>query len=174
MDTIFVQFLLASVVAGAMLFGAVYLVLHKLLVAESHRRNVQLLQAAKEITLPLRLQAHERLLMLLERLSPDALVLRLRRPNTTNADLHRELIAAVRSEFEHNLSQQMYVSQEVWNAIWLAKNNVITCINSCAQELEPMESSMQLSQKLLEWHVSNELPTTAAIAQLKKEVVRLF
>jgi hypothetical protein len=115
---IFAQLLVASLASGLTLFGAVYMVLHKMLAAESHRRNARLLAAAGEITLPLRLQAYERLLMLLERISLEALVLRLRlrRPdatdatNATNAELHGELgelIAAVRSEFEHNLSQQI-------------------------------------------------------------------
>ncbi|MDR0710947.1 MAG: hypothetical protein LBF67_01195, partial [Prevotellaceae bacterium] len=69
---VFAQLLIASLSSGIMLFGAVYMVLRKLLAAESHRRNVQLLSTAKGITLPLRLQAHERLLVLLERISPEA------------------------------------------------------------------------------------------------------
>jgi hypothetical protein len=171
---IFAQLLIASLSSGLMLFGAVYMVLRKLLADESHRRNVQLLSTAKEITLPLRLQAHERLLLLLERISPESLVLRLRRPDTTNAELHSELIAAVRTEFEHNLSQQIYVSPELWRVIAMAKNSVLSCINTCAAPLSPADSSMQLAQKLLEWHVDNELPTTPAIQQLKKEVAKVF
>ncbi|MDR1343708.1 MAG: hypothetical protein LBK18_10720 [Prevotellaceae bacterium] len=171
---IFAQLLVASLASGLMLFGAVYMVLRKMLAAESHRRNVQLLSAAKEITLPLRLQAHERLLMLLERISPEALVLRIHRPNATTGELHSELIAAVRSEFEHNLSQQMYVSPELWSVISMAKNSMISCANTCAASLSPDAPSIQLAQKLLEWHVSNELPTDNAIRQLKKEVARMF
>ncbi|MDR1416404.1 MAG: hypothetical protein LBJ57_03155 [Prevotellaceae bacterium] len=171
---IFAQLLIASLASGLMLFGAVYMVLRKMLAAESHRRNVQLLSATKEITLPLRLQAHERLLVLLERISPESLVLRLHRPTATNAELHGELIAAVRSEFEHNLSQQMYVSPELWSVISVTKNSTISCINTCASSLSPSDPSIQLAQKLLEWHVSNELPTGNAIRQLKKEVARMF
>jgi hypothetical protein len=171
---IFAQLLIASLSSGLMLFGAVYMVLRKLLAAESHRRNVQLLSSVKGITLPLRLQAHERLLLLLERLSPEAMVLRLRRPDTTNAELHGELVAAVRAEIEHNLSQQMYVSPELWSAIVMAKNSVLSCINACAASLSPGDTSIQLAQKLLEWHVDNELPTAAAIRLLKKEAAKLF
>ncbi|MDR3297099.1 MAG: hypothetical protein LBS94_02565 [Prevotellaceae bacterium] len=173
MDT-FAQLLIAMLASGLMLGGATYLVLRKLLDAERYRRNVELLSATKDITLPLRLQAHERLLLMLERISPEALVLRLRRPNTTNAALHGELVAAVRSEFEHNLSQQMYTSGGLWSAICVAKNGLISAINSCATDTEPGNSSMQLAQRLLEWHVNNELPTAAAIRQLKEEVARLF
>ncbi|MDR0414344.1 MAG: hypothetical protein LBH84_02905 [Prevotellaceae bacterium] len=171
---IFAQFLVASLASGLLLFGAVYMVLRKMLAAESHRRNVQLLSVAKNITLPLRLQAHERLLVLLERISPESLVLRLRRPNATNAELHSELVAAVRSEFEHNLSQQLYVSPELWGVISVAKNSVISCINACAASLTPDDASMQLAKKLLEWHLNNELPTDNAIRQLKREVARMF
>jgi hypothetical protein len=173
MDT-FTQLLIASLASGLMLFGAVYLVLRRMLAAESHRRSAELLKAAKEITLPLRLQAHERLLMLMERISPEALVLRLRRPDSDNAEFHAELIAAVRAEFEHNLSQQLYVSPELWSAIVLARNGVISCINTCAVSLQAKDSSMQLAKLLIEYHVTNDLPTAAAILQLKKEVTRLF
>ncbi|MDR0687698.1 MAG: hypothetical protein LBF55_03300 [Prevotellaceae bacterium] len=171
---IFAQLLVASLASGLTLFGAVYMVLRKMLAAESYRRNARLLAAAGEITLPLRLQAYERLLMLLERISLEALVLRLRRPDATNAELHGELIAAVRSEFEHNLSQQIYVSTELWSAIAMAKNSVLARINACAAQLSPGDASIQLAQMLLEWHVNNELPTANAILQLKKEVARMF
>ncbi|MDR2937379.1 MAG: hypothetical protein LBU92_00390 [Prevotellaceae bacterium] len=173
MDT-FTQLLIASLASGLMLFGAVYLVLRRMLAAESERRNIALIKSTKDITLPLRLQAHERLLMLMERISPEALVLRLRRPDASNAELHAELIAAIRAEFEHNLSQQMYVSTELWSAIVLAKNGVITACNTCAQQVQPQAPSIQLAQKLLEYHVANELPTSNAILQVKKEVARLF
>ncbi len=171
---VFTQLLVASLASGLMLFGAVYLVLNRMLANENQRRNIELMKSAKDVTLPLRLQAHERLLMLLERISPEALVLRVRRPDTGNAELHAELIAAVRTEFEHNLSQQMYVSPELWRSIVLAKNGIISGINTCAQEVQPLESSMQLAQKLLEYQVTNELPTADAILQIKKEVARLF
>ncbi len=171
---LFTQLLIASLASGLMLFGAVYLVLRRMIASENQRRNIELLKSTRDITLPLRLQAYERILMLMERISPEALVLRLRRPDTNNVELHAELITAVRAEFEHNLSQQMYVSPELWRTVVLAKNGIISSINTCAIELQAKESSMQLAQKLIELQVSNELPTVDAILQIKKEVAKLF
>jgi hypothetical protein len=173
MDT-FSQLLLVILVSGFMIFGGVFFVLRNMLAADSQRRNVELLLATKELTLPLRLQAHERLMLFLERISLEALVLRLRRPSTTNAELHNDLTTAVRSEYEHNLAQQMYVSQELWIAICMAKNTTLTVINTNAQETDPKNSSMQLAQMLIEYHVSNEQPTAEAMKMLKKEVAKLF
>lgn len=173
MDT-FTQLLIATISVGLMMFGAVYLVVKKMLDGESIRRDVELMKSIKDITLPLRLQAHERLLMFLERISPEALVLRLRKPQTTNAELHAELIASVRSEFEHNLSQQLYISIDAWNSIVAAKNGVMNVINSTAVQTEPTNSSMQLAQALIERFVTEEPPTASAIKQLKKDVAKLF
>ncbi|MDR1226255.1 MAG: hypothetical protein LBK47_05075 [Prevotellaceae bacterium] len=173
MDTFF-QIIFALLISGLMVFGAVFFVLRKMLAADANRRNIELLLAAKELTLPLRLQAHERLMLFLERISLEAMVLRLRKPNTTNAELHADLTAAVRSEFEHNLAQQMYISQELWNTICMAKNTTLTVINTNAQQTDPKNSSMQLAQMLIKYHVNNEQPTADAMKLLKKEVAKLF
>ncbi|GHT12407.1 hypothetical protein AGMMS4956_06970 [Bacteroidia bacterium] len=166
--------LLASLIAGVLVLGGVFFVLQKMLRAESSRRNVELLMEGKRITLPLRLQAYERLILFLERISPEALVLRLQAQNPTNANLHAALIAAVRSEFEHNLSQQLYVSQEVWQQIVLAKNDVIRSINALAMQTQPTNSSLQLAQLIVQEYVQQPQPTHPTIEMLKKETAQLF
>lgn len=174
MDTTFTDYLLATLTSGALLFAGVFFVLQKMLNAENKRRDVELLMEGKRITLPLRLQAYERLILFMERISPEALALRVQPETTTNADLHAALIAAVRSEFQHNLSQQLYVSQEVWQQIVLVKNNVIRSINTLAMETGPHNSSRQLAQRLIEEYVQTPPPTQQAIAMLKKEVAKLL
>jgi hypothetical protein len=120
------------------------------------------------------LQAYERLLLLLERISPEALTLRLQPNAASNAHLHAAIISAIRSEFEHNLSQQIYVPQAVWQQIVLAKNNVIRSINTIAMNIEPSNASMQLAQSILSEYVKTPPPTQQAIAMLKKEAAKLF
>ncbi|MGL4908225.1 MAG: hypothetical protein ACRC9X_02650 [Bacteroidales bacterium] len=170
----FTQFLIIMIVSGAMVFAATYTAMHRLLRNEKQRRNVELLQATKSVTLPLRLQAHERLMLLLERISLDALVLRVRTSDTTNAQLHRDLMAAVRAEFEHNLSQQMYVSADLWRTICTCKNAIMSAINSSAMEVEPKNNSLQLAQKLIDRSMHSDNPLAPAIQHLKQDVKLLF
>ncbi|MGL4363708.1 MAG: hypothetical protein ACRCSB_00710 [Bacteroidales bacterium] len=168
------QFIIIMLCAGFMVFGAAYFAMHRLLRNENQRRNIELLKGNKSITLPLRLQAHERLILLLERISLEALVLRLRRADSTNAQFHGELVKAIRTEFEHNLSQQMYVSVDLWRMVCTCKNAIISAVNSSAMEVEPQNSSLQLAQKLLDRNLHNDSPVEAAINQLKKDVKQLF
>jgi hypothetical protein len=174
MNNLFAEYLLASLASGAMLLGGVFFVIQKMLAAESRRRDIELLAEGKRITLPLRLQAYERLLLFLERISPEMLILRLQPDSDTNARLHAAMISAVRSEFEHNLSQQIYVPQVVWQQIVLAKNNLIRSINTLAMETEPDNISKQLAQNILSEYVRTPPPTQQAIALLKKEAAMLF
>lgn len=174
MTTSFVEYLAAALTAGGLMLTAVFVVLQKMLAADNRRRNVELLIKSRRVTLPLRLQAYERLLLFAERISPEILALRLQPEAPTNADLHAAIIAAVRSEFEHNLSQQLYVPQAVWQQITLAKNNVIRSINTLAMETPPANSSKQLAQRIIAHYVQTPPPTQQAIAALKKEAARLF
>jgi hypothetical protein len=170
----FTDYLLASLTVGALLFAAVYFVLYKMQDAENRRRDVELLMEGKRISLPLRLQAYERLLLFLERISPEALVLRVQPTAATNADLHGALIAAVRSEFDHNLSQQIYVPHKVWQQIVLTKNKVMSSINSLALETDPKHNSLELARRVISQYVKTPPPTQEAIAMLKKEAEKLF
>jgi hypothetical protein len=174
MSIVFLEFLCASLISGAMLMVGMIYVIQKMIAAENHRHHLELISESHHVILTLRLQAYERLILFMERISPESLVLRLQRNASTNRGLHAEMIAAVRNEFEHNLSQQLYVKHEVWQQIVLAKNNVIRSINTLASETEPDNNSMHLAQQILNKYVKTTMPTQHAIALLKKETEQLF
>lgn len=98
--------------------------------------------------LPLRLQAYERLVLLLERISPAALLLRVNRPGMSAAELHSALTQALRDEFDHNLSQQVYVSGKAWENLRSAREELIRMINSAASRLSPDATGADLATEI--------------------------
>lgn len=142
---------------------------------EDRKRRIELSLSHKDTVLPLRLQAYERLILFLERISPESLVMRINRGNQTASQLQNDLMAAVRSEFEHNLAQQTYVSSQAWELVKSSRNQVIKLINEAAAEFKPDASGINLSRKILENAMELSSPVTyAATEYLKKEVRDLF
>jgi len=124
---------------------------------------------------PVRLQAYERLALLLERISPQSLLMRVS-PNDINAsDYHQKLLSHIRQEFEHNLSQQIYVSPILWETIRGARENLIGIINKSAEEIGNEAPAFALSKKIIENYIDEEnQPVVIAMNELKKEVGKLF
>ncbi len=123
----------------------------------------------------LRLQAYERLILLMERINPQELVMRYVSHAGTVADLQLLLLSAVRSEMEHNFSQQLYVSNEAWTQVTAARHAVNTLINQAAAALPPEEPAITLSRKIIELSTTlNPLPTASAIKILKAEARSIF
>jgi len=142
---------------------------------EEKRRKAEIISGYKDTTLPLRIQAYERMVLFLERISLDSLVMRVARTDITSAQMQSELISTVRTEYEHNLAQQVYLSSRAWEHVKTARNNIIKLINDSASELKPGAAGMSLNKKLLEKTMElNSSPVEPAVAYLKKEVRELF
>jgi hypothetical protein len=142
---------------------------------EDLRRKHELSMSYKDHILPLRLQAYERLVLLLERLSPDTLVMRIGQTSLNVLQVQNELIKIVRTEFEHNLVQQTYVSNKAWEMIKHARNNTIKLINSAASDLKPNMDGMALNKHILELTMELDTsPNQEAINYLKMEVKEMF
>ena len=120
---------------------------------------------------PIKLQAYERIVLFLERISLESLLVRVSSPDMTASQLHSALLNAIRSEFEHNLSQQIYMSQQAWEVVRNARSNMIKIINSEVEKMPPDSSGMALSKHLLEKIMELEKePTRAAIDYVKGEI----
>ena len=128
----------------------------------------------QNITAPLRIQAYERMILFLERISPDSLVLRLHQPDMNAHQLHGEIIRALRSEYEHNLPQQIYLSIGAWQMIRTAKEETAKLVN-LTMDHNPSASGLQLGQSVIN-NASRlkKLPTEVAIEYLKKEFAENF
>jgi hypothetical protein len=163
--------LLKIFIPALLVFLAGYLAIERLLREESNRRRAELNASSKKITTPIRLQAYERIVLFLERISPDSLLVRVNQPSISSKALHGELLSNIRMEWEHNLSQQIYISVKGWALIKNAKDNVIKLINKSAEKVDPRSPSLVLSKTILDNIVElDNHPTARAIDFLKKEV----
>lgn len=172
------QVLLALLPSVVVFLTAFYL-MRQFIGSRSREVNSQVLADAKredrKHTLPLRLQAYERLTLFLERIAPGALVFRVHRTGMGAHALHSELLATVREEFEHNVTQQIYVSDRAWQQVRMAKEETLRIINMAAEGLPDGAGGSVLSQRVFETAAKlSHLPTQQAIAALKEEVRKLF
>lgn len=108
---------------------------------------------------PLRLQAYERLVMLCERISLHNLISRTSLPQLSAQELQVSLLESTKQEFNYNVSQQIYVSQEAWEAVDTLKNQNILFINKTAASLQPGASGTDLAKKLLQDSINDKVGT---------------
>jgi len=167
--------LLKYTVPALVVFVACFFILKKFMDNEYRKQLLELRKANQNYTTPLRLQAYERMILFLERVSLNNLVSRVQKRGMSAKQFQSDLIVTVRTEFEHNLSQQIYVSQAAWDTVKLAKEEVIKVINVSAMQVKDDATSAELSQKIFEILLKLEVsPTQMAISTIKKEVRQLF
>lgn len=167
--------ILKITIPALLVFLAGYLAIERLLREEANRRKTELNVNSKKITTPIRLQAYERIVLFLERISPDSLLVRVNQPGMTAQMLQSALLSNIRSEWEHNLSQQIYISPKAWGIIKNAKDNVVKLINTSSDKVEGKQPAFVLSKSILDGLVElDNHPTARAIDFLKKEVNEFF
>jgi len=131
-------------------------------------------QTSKEVN-PIRLQAYERAILFLERITPSNLVIRVHQNRMNSAEMHTELLSTIRAEFDHNLTQQIYMSSGAWEALRRAKEETIKIINISASKVDGGAPGINLSKSVLDMCMQVEkLPTQMAIDAIKEEVKQLF
>ncbi len=124
---------------------------------------------------PIRLQAYERVILLLERISPSSLILRENIPGTNVMQFQSILIKAIRDEYEHNLSQQVYISKPAWEMVKAAKDEMVKFINNTASSLDGNADSTELAKTIFEISMqTDKLPVDIAIDMVKNEVQENF
>jgi hypothetical protein len=142
---------------------------------EEQKRNQQLNLNNQNLITPLRLQAYERIIMYLERINPESLLMRVNKPGLNCQQFQHELLSTIRAEFEHNLSQQIYISHKAWERLKNAKNSILQLINIAAEETKKELPAFNLSKAILEKVMDQEVnPIAEAIIYIKKEINRLF
>lgn len=140
---------------------------------EDKKRRHEAMLRNRDISLPIRLQAYERLALLLERIT---LVNLIRKAPTSidSVELMRYyLVNQISEEFDHNLSQQIYVSADLWNMIRTAKNATIVLVNTTHKSLNNEQGLQDFKSILITDNSSNDdSPTKLALSMLKDEVSR--
>ncbi len=109
--------ILKYVLPSLVVLATAYYLLKLFLDKEAEKTEIQMKSDLQKLSLPVRMQAYERLVLLLERIEPAGLLIRSNVPGMSAAQLQSELVQSIRSEFEHNLSQQLYVSTKVWEMV---------------------------------------------------------
>lgn len=150
-----------------------WLMLRGLLRNDQEKRRQELVLQNTKIITPIKLHAYERMVLFLERISFESLLVRVSTPETTASQLHSALLTTIRSEFEHNLSQQIYMSPQAWEVVRNAKSGIIKILNTEIERMPPGSPAMAYSKQLLERVMEmDKEPTRVAIDYLKSEIAR--
>lgn len=167
--------ILKYILPSTIVFLAVYFVLKKHLDVQLKAQVIKGKQNQQGTVMPIRLQAYERMVLLLERITPQNMVMRVNSNTSTAGQLHQELLAAIRAEYEHNLTQQVYISKGAWEAVKRSKEETIKLINIAASKVNDNAKGVELSKMLLEMSMQLEkMPTQVAIDFIKEEVRSFF
>ena len=140
---------------------------------ETNRRNFLIKKDLEKEAFPLRLQAYERMSLFLERIKPPKLLPRIHPTSSNKEDYENLLIATIEQEFEHNLTQQIYVSDSCWSIILAAKNTTIQLIRKAAMN-EKTDSADKLREVILTDLMDKQSPSNAALSFIKQEVSELW
>lgn len=160
--------------AGLAVLG-MYLVVETMLKKQFERSVLEIRTKNQEITLPIRLQAYERIALLLERISPHNLILRINQPEMRSIDLQQQMVSEIRDEYNHNMSQQIYMSEVSWGLVRSTVEDVISVINVAGQQVEPESPSIELARKIFEQIMNQQTdPTQKALSYIKEEVGQVF
>ncbi|MUP46341.1 hypothetical protein E0K83_11360 [Gramella sp. BOM4] len=137
--------------------------------SEESRRRFHLMRENQKTSLPIRLQAYERLALFSERISPGNLLFRVKPTSEDPVSYANLLIATIEQEFEHNLAQQIYVSSDCWDYIKTAKNATINLLRNAAAKKD-LSNTDQYRETVLKNLMDKEPPSGAALSFIKKEV----
>lgn len=160
--------------AAAVLYG-MYLVVVSFISKEREKMLVELKTQNTKTILPVRLQAGERLCLLLERITPNNLVRRSNAGGMSANELHGILLHEVREEFNHNFSQQVYFSDETWEAVKRAVEEVTTIINLSRQTLGEEASGLDLAKAIFTQSLERKNDAIAfALKKVKSEMQIYF
>jgi len=173
----FSKYLIPSILA----FGAVYYFTNRWYEIQSQKIKLKASLEAKnekfventnsKTFFPLQIDAIQRLVLFLERIAPNNMVMRILNPGLPAKAFQQKLLDSIRSEFEHNLAQQVYISSETWEVVQQSKEEVVKIINMSATKLDDASVASDLAQNIFEITAQlKKQPTEVAIEMLKGEL----
>ncbi len=169
--------LLKYTVPSIVVMIASYTIVNKFLVAQMQRKQMAIFKESQDVTLRLRLQAYERLVLFIERISQRQLMPRIYDSAMTVRDLQQAVIMTINAEFEHNLSQQIYVSRNVWETVKGVKEQEMNMVSTLARTLNPEAPARDLHARILEVLSQTEeqdLPTVMALKIINDEAAKIM
>lgn len=163
--------ILKITVPALLVFITAWILLRNMIRNDQDKRKHEIIMQGSRTVTPIKLQAYERIVLFLERISLESLLLRVSKPEMTVVQLQSAMLSAIRSEFEHNLSQQIYMSPQAWEVVKNARSSIIKIINSEAEKMKDDSRGIELSKQLLARVMElDKEPTRVAIDYIKNEV----
>lgn len=171
MDAIMaVVMLLVAMVVAAGSVGAIYVVLKQYFERQLKQVEFELAEKKRKDYLPIQMQAYERLILLLERIHPERLLFRVSKPGMSARLLQADLRKVIRDEFDHNLTQQLYISSEAWEAVKASRDEVLNILIKAAEAVHKDADAMEYSKAILEYTAQlRRMPNEVAVELLKSE-----
>jgi hypothetical protein len=171
---ILLQIALIVIPSGAALLTTIFL-LRREASKEVMNMKAELKKQRQEYFLPSRVEAYQRAILLMERIHPNSLVMRLHNPGLPAKALQAEFLKAIREEYDHNVAQQLFVSPQGWQMVKNSKEETIKIINIAGNQMLATSSGMDLSAKIFELVAEiGQLPTEITVEYLKTELQELF
>jgi hypothetical protein len=162
-------------VPAALVLYAMYLTVRAFLQKEIEKTTLEVRGRNVEIVLPIRLQAYERVVLFLERISPNNLVARLNLVKMPATEFQQMMLKEIRDEYNHNVSQQVYMSEESWELVKNAKEDLIISINSAAEKMKTDSTSLDFAKQLFQEIIDKKVdPITLALHEIKDEIRQSF
>lgn len=167
--------ILAYSIPALVVLAATWLVMHKLFNNEQEKRLWELKRLSQKEISPIRLRAYERLTLLLERTTPDRMLMEMNLQEMTIPQVQQQLLRTIRLEYDHNLSQQIYVSDEVWDKIIHARDEMGAFVTAMAAGMPEGSSTLDYAKTLITAYSTNgETPNSLALSVLKEEAKTLL
>ncbi len=166
--------LVALISTGGTLAMA-YFFLKKTGEREIRHLQVELKRDRQKHFLPMRVDAYQRAALLMERIHPNSLVMRLHNPALPAKMMQAELLKSIREEYDHNVSQQLFVSPQAWEMVRNSKEETIKIINIAGGQMSATSTGTDLAAKIFEIVAEiGQLPTEITVEYLRKEIQDLF
>ncbi|WP_026998019.1 DUF7935 family protein [Flectobacillus major] len=167
--------LVKVLIPASLVLGAMYLTISSFIKKDFDQKALDTKLQLDKTVIPIRLEAYERICLLLERVNPSHLLVRLSDTSLNVVSFQQLLISEIRAEFAHNFSQQVYMSDEAWLTVKNAINETISLINLAARELDGQASSIELSKKVFEILIQSQINATeTALLLIKNEARNQF
>jgi len=167
--------LVKILVPASIVLYAVFLIIRSFITRDLELKKLEIRGRSIETVLPARLQAYERMTLFLERTAPQNLLVRINAPGLTAREFHRMLLDEIRNEYNHNVSQQVYIGEGVWSLIKNAKEDLTIQINEASTQVPGDASSIDLAKRIFELALSKNVdPIGHALSELKKEIQQTF
>jgi hypothetical protein len=159
--------------AGLVIYG-MYLTIMSFLKKDREKMIMELKTQNTQTILPIRLQAGERLCLLLERITPNNLIRRVNNPEYSARELYSQLLLEIREEFNHNLSQQVYFSDETWEGVRRAMESVVTIVNTAMQDMNENARGLDLAKRIFQITLEQKNDAIQMALKEVKSEIRIY